>query len=56
MRFLRAARRLRPLGGRVTPEVKSPFDSLIPIWLRSVVKFFGYLLPIKSYSTFSICM
>jgi hypothetical protein len=42
--------------GRVRPSEKSPFNSLTPIWYRSVLKFFGYLLPVKSYSTFSICM
>jgi hypothetical protein len=33
--------------GRVRPEVKSPFDSLTPIWYRSALEFFGYLLPSK---------
>jgi hypothetical protein len=42
--------------GRVRPEVKSTFDSLTPIWYRSVVDFFGYISPFKSYLTFSICM
>jgi hypothetical protein len=42
--------------GRARPEVKSPFDSLTPIWYRSVLEFFDYLLPVESYSTFSICM
>jgi hypothetical protein len=42
--------------GRVRPEVKSPFDCLTPIWYRSVLEFFDYLLPVQSYSTFSICM
>jgi hypothetical protein len=42
--------------GRVRPELKSPFALLTPIWYRSVLEFFGYLLPVKSYSTFSICM
>jgi hypothetical protein len=42
--------------GRARPEVKSPFDSLTPIWYRSVLEFFDYLLPVQSYSTFSICM
>jgi hypothetical protein len=41
---------------RVRPEENSPFDSLTAIWYRSVLEFFGYLLPVKSYSTFSICM
>jgi hypothetical protein len=40
--------------GRARPEVKSPFDSLTPIWYRSVLEFFDYLLPVQSYSTFSI--
>jgi hypothetical protein len=48
-------RRLRPLGC-VKPDVTSPFDSLNLIWHRSVVEFFDYLPPFKSYSTFSICM
>jgi hypothetical protein len=47
---LSAARR------RVRPQVKSLFDSLTPVWYRSVLELFGYLLPVKSYSTFSICM
>jgi hypothetical protein len=51
-----AERRFRPLGGRARPEVKSPFDCLTPIWCRSVLEFFDYLLPVQSYSTFSICM
>jgi hypothetical protein len=38
--------------GRARPEVKSPFDSLTPIWYRSVLEFFDYLLPVQSYSTF----
>jgi hypothetical protein len=42
--------------GRVRPEVKSPFDCLTPICYRSVLEFFDYLLPVQSYSTFSICM
>jgi hypothetical protein len=42
--------------GRSKPEVKSPFDSLTPIWYRSVLEFFDYLLPVQCYSTFSICM
>jgi hypothetical protein len=42
--------------GRVRPEVKSPFDCLTAIWYRSVLEFFDYLLPVQSYSTFSICM
>jgi hypothetical protein len=42
--------------GRVRPEVKSPFDCSTPIWCRSVLEFFDYLLPAQSYSTFSICM
>jgi hypothetical protein len=42
--------------GRARPEVKSPFDCLTPIWYRSVLEFFDYLLPVQSYSTFSICM
>jgi hypothetical protein len=42
--------------GRVRPEVKSPFDFLTPIWYRSVLEFFNYLLPVQSYSAFSICM
>jgi hypothetical protein len=41
---------------RVRPEVKSPSASLTPILYRSVLEFFGYLLPVKSYATFSICM
>jgi hypothetical protein len=41
---------------RETPEVKSRFDSFTPIWYTSALDFFGYLLPAKSYSTFSICM
>jgi hypothetical protein len=50
-------RRFRPLGGRARPEVKLPLDFLIPIWwYRSVLEFFDYLLPVQSYSTFSICM
>jgi hypothetical protein len=43
-------------GERVKPEVKSLFDSSIPIWYRSVFEFSGYLLPVKNYSTFSICI
>jgi hypothetical protein len=42
--------------GRVRPEVKSPFDSLTRIRYTSALEFFDYLLPVKSYSTFSICM
>jgi hypothetical protein len=42
--------------GRVRPEVKSPFDILTPIRYRSVLEFVDYLLPVESYSTFSICM
>jgi hypothetical protein len=47
--------------GRVRPEVKSPFDSLSAFWywrfgIDRHVKIFGYLLPVKSYSTFLICM
>jgi hypothetical protein len=42
--------------GRARPEVKSPFDCLTPIWSRSVLEFFDYLLPVQSYSTFSISM
>jgi hypothetical protein len=42
--------------GRARPEVKSPFDCLTPIWYRSVLEFFDHLLPVQSYSTFSICM
>jgi hypothetical protein len=38
--------------GRVRPEVKSPFDFSTPIWYTSVLDFSGYLLPVKSYSTF----
>jgi hypothetical protein len=45
-------RRFRPLGGRARPEVKSPFDSLTPIWFRSALEFFNYLLPVQSYLTF----
>jgi hypothetical protein len=41
---------------RARPEVKSPFDCLTPIWYTSVLEFFDYLLPVESYSTFSICM
>jgi hypothetical protein len=43
-------------SGRVRPEVKSPFDSFTPIRYESAVEFFGYLLTVKSYSTFSLCM
>jgi hypothetical protein len=42
--------------GCARPEVKSPFDCLTPIWYRSILEFFDYLLPVQSYSTFSICM
>jgi hypothetical protein len=42
--------------GRARPEVKSPFDCLTPVCYRSVLEFFDYLLPVQSYSTFSICM
>jgi hypothetical protein len=42
--------------GRSRPEVTLSFDSLTPIWCRSVLEFCVYLSPIKSYSTFSICM
>jgi hypothetical protein len=38
--------------GRARPEVKSPFDCLTPIWYRSVLEFFDYLLPVQSYSIF----
>jgi hypothetical protein len=41
---------------RIRPEVKSPFDFLTLIWYRLVSEFFGYLLHVKNYSTFSICM
>jgi hypothetical protein len=41
---------------RARPEVKSPFDCLTPIWYRPVLEFFDYLLLVKGYSTFSICM
>jgi hypothetical protein len=51
-----AERPFRPLGGRVRPQVKSQFDSLALIWYRLAFKFLDYLLPVKSYSTFSICM
>jgi hypothetical protein len=36
--------------------VTSPIDSLTPIWYKLVLNFCVYLLPIKSYSTFSICI
>jgi hypothetical protein len=48
-------RQFRPLG-RSRPEVTLPFDSLTSTWYRSVLEFCVYLSPIKSYSTFSICM
>jgi hypothetical protein len=54
-----AERRFRPLGplvGGVRLEVKSPFDSLTPIWYRSALEFLGYFLPFKSYSTSSIAI
>jgi hypothetical protein len=34
---------------RVRSEVKSPFDFLTPIWYRSILEFFGYLLPVKCH-------
>jgi hypothetical protein len=40
----------------VRPEVTSPFDSLTPIWYRSVLEFFVHLSPFSSYSTFWIGM
>jgi hypothetical protein len=43
-------------NGRVRPEVKSPFDFLIPIWYKSALKIFGNLLLFKSYSSFATCM
>jgi hypothetical protein len=49
-----AERRFRPIGGVL--EVTSPIDSLTLIWYRSDLEFCVYLSPIKSYSTFSICM
>jgi hypothetical protein len=42
--------------GSARPEVTSPIDSLTPIWYRKALEFCVYLSPIKSYSTFSICM
>jgi hypothetical protein len=38
--------------GHVRPAVKSPFDFTIPIQYKSAAEFFGYLLPINSYSIF----
>jgi hypothetical protein len=41
---------------RVRPEVKSPFDSLIPDLAYVGFEIFRLFLPVKSYSTFLICM
>jgi hypothetical protein len=49
-------KRISAARGHARPEVKSPFDCLTPIWYRSVLEFFDCLLPVQSYSTFSICM
>jgi hypothetical protein len=42
--------------GHARPEVKSPFDSLTPTWYRSVLEFFDYLLPVQSYSKYSMAI
>jgi hypothetical protein len=50
-----AERRFRPLGD-VLDRSETTVRFLDPDLVRSVLEFFDYLLPIQSYSTFSICM
>jgi hypothetical protein len=42
--------------GRAEPEMTSPFASLTPVWYGWPLEFFVYLLPFKSYATFSITL